>query len=132
MMAFSGSNVLLYAKDGGSYIEVGYQTGLSAEESTNLIEVSYKNKTHTHFIPGKDDGKLTLEALHVVSDQGLQALKNAHRNQQPIYIQRQENGGKTQYNQALIESYKVENPDEDVATISVELQLTQDWSDTAL
>jgi len=127
-VAYSGSNVLLWAHNGSQYIEVGYQTGLSTESTTNLIELRYKNKKHVDFIPGKDDGKLTLEALHVVSDAGLQALKDARKNQKKVLVQRREAGGPTETAEALVESISVENPDDDAPTVSVELQLIGDWA----
>lgn len=128
-MAYAGSNVLLWAHDGEKYVEIGYQTGLSTEESTNLIELKYKNKRHVDFIPGREDGKVTLEALHLLSDEGLQILKDAQRQRSKVLIQRKEAGGPVEEAEALVESITRENPDDDAPTVSVELQLVTDWNE---
>lgn len=126
-MAVNGTQVLLLAKTGATYTAVAEQTGLSMESSSNLIETSSKNSNHTKFIYGREDNTLSLEALYVPGDSGLKALTDSRKNRVPVVIRRSENGVDVEEAQALVEKVSVEFPDDDVATVSVDLQLIEAW-----
>lgn len=126
-MAVNGTQILLLAKTGSTYTAIAEQTGLSLESSSNLIEVSSKNSNHTKFIYGREDDTLSLEALYVPGDAGLKALTDSRKNRVPVVIRQSENGVDVEEAQALVEKISVEYPDDDVATVSVDLQLIESW-----
>lgn len=145
-MAQNGSQVLLFVYDKDytdidKYIPVDEQTGLSQEESVNLIEVSHKAANHTKFIYGREDGTLSLEAQVVdgpkPEEKGFLVLENCKKNRKMVYLKRAQvvNGeivaGSEQYVEALVENISRDYPDNDAATLSVDLQLNDSFSATA-
>jgi TP901-1 family phage major tail protein len=120
-MAINGSAVLLIVNG----VEVAAQTGLSIEESNEMIEASHKQSTYASYLYGRTEGSLSLEALYVPTDAGFQALKNAFKNKEVVTVRISENGTAVEEADALIESMSREYPDNDVATISVELKLNE-------
>lgn len=132
-MALNGTQVLLMVFDAtanegaGEYVSVAEQTGLSMEESVNLIEASSKESDHTKWLYGKSDGTLSLEALYVPNDRGLALLKQAKKERKPILVRRDEAGQPIEQVEALIETISTEFPDNDNATVSVDLQLNGNW-----
>jgi TP901-1 family phage major tail protein len=121
-MAINGSAVLLIVNG----TEVACQTGLSIEENNELIDASHKQSTYASYIYGRGEGSLSLEALYVPTDAGFQALRTAFKNKQPVTVRISENGTAVEEAEALIESMSREYPDNEVATISVELKLNEE------
>lgn len=139
-MAVNGSSAYLFVYDkdyagtkfADKYILIAEQTGLDKEESSNLIEVSNKSSNHTQFIYGRQDATLSFEAnlaLGVGADEkGLDVLKKSKAAKKPVYIKRAFYDGTTftdvEYAECLIEKLSVEYPDDDVSTVSVDLQVS--------
>lgn len=127
-MAMSGTQVLLLANTPTGFQAVAEQTSLSIEESVNLIEAGSKDSPHQKYLYGKAEGTLTLESLYVPDDSAYQALKNAQRNREIIKIRRKEGSQEVEEADALVETISTEFPDDDVATVSVDLTLNSDWT----
>lgn len=127
-MAMNGAQVLLLVETAPNvFTAVGEQTGLSIEQSVNLIEAGTKADSHQKYIGGRMEGSLSLEALYVPSDAAFGALKNAFKNRQVIKVRKSE--GATIYQaDALVETISEEYPDDDVATVSVDLKLNTEFS----
>lgn len=139
-MAVNGSTAYLFVYDKDyagtkftdKYILIAEQTGLSKEESSNLIETSNKNSNHTQFIYGRSDATISFEANLAVGigadEKGLEVLKKSKAARKPIYIKRAFYDGTNftdvEYAECLIEKLSLEFPDDDVSTVSVDLQVS--------
>jgi TP901-1 family phage major tail protein len=127
-MALNGSSVLLMVPDpnsAGKYIAVAEQTGLSVEESKNLIEISAKGDTHQKSMYGRQEGTISLEGMYVPNDTAYKELKKAFDNKTTILVRRDGGSGDIEQATCLIESISREFPDDDVSTVSVELRLNE-------
>jgi len=138
-MAIQGKHVLLAIWDetSGNYLVFGEQTGLSTEESTNMVEMNSKQKKHVDVRPGKDDGKVTVEVLVDPADPAYQLLKKIHREQKKAYLKRfrvddnlAEVAGSAEYAEALLENFSRENGDDEAGTLSAEFQMNENWHTT--
>lgn len=131
-MALNGTSVLVLVNTGTdttpTYTAVGEQTDLSTENSSNLIDVSSKDDTHTKWLYGKDDDTSTLEALYVPNDAGFTALKDAKATHSTVIIRRSENGTDVEESEVLISKISSEWPDNDSSTISIEFQHNSGWT----
>jgi Phage major tail protein 2. len=133
-MAMNGAQVLVLVKtaeDDGMgnpvYTPVAEQTGLSSEESRNLIETAAKGDDHMKHEYGRMSSTVELEALYVPNDQALQAIRNALHNKEEVILRRSENGVDVEEARAKVESISSEWPDEDNSTVSVTFQLQEPW-----
>lgn len=126
-MAMDGKQILILVEDGSDFKPVAEQTGLSWENTTNLIEASHKGSDHTKWIPGKRDGTVSLEAAYVPDDTAYQALKSAQRNGEEVVLRRSEKEDEVEEVTAFISSISGDAPDNDRATVSIEFQLNSDW-----
>lgn len=128
----NGSAVLLLVNTGTDqspiWTAVGVQTGLTRETTRNLIEVSGKDDDHTKWVYGRRDDTVSLEAVYVPDDAGVQALRQALEQKQVIKIRRSEDGTAVEEADALIKSISEEWPDNDKSTVSVDLQLNSEWT----
>lgn len=146
-MAVNGSEVLVFVYDASydtvegqfadGYILVGEQTNYSEEESVNLIEANHKLAKHTQSMYGKAEGKISIEALYVktpaADEKGLEVLKKSFRKKKPVFIKRAawdggSNFSDVEYAECLVESLGREFPDDDSATVSVELVMNSDFT----
>lgn len=149
-MAMNGSQVLLFVYDKDydpaangnkfpdKYIPVAEQTSLSEELSVNLIEAGSKDSAHQKYLYGKAEGTISLEALVVpnpsADKKGYLVLKHSKQQRKPVFIKRAVYDGATmshvEYAEALVETISTEYPDDDVATLSVDLVLNGEFSTT--
>ena len=129
-MAMDGKQILALVDTGsGTYEPMGEQTGLSWENSTNLIEVSSKDSGHTKWVAGKRDGTVSLEAFYVPNDTAYQAFKDAQKNGEPIILRRSEDGTEVEEAEAFVSTISGDAPDNDGATVSIDFQLNEDWAE---
>lgn len=128
-MAMDGKNILVLADTGaGTYAAVAEQTGLSWENTTNLITADSKDDDHTKWIAGKRDGTLSLEAAYVPDDAAYQAIKDAQASGTAVILRRSESGLEVEEAEAFVSTISGDAPDNDRATISIEFQLNEDWT----
>lgn len=132
-MAENGSSVLLLVNTGTPsvpvYEAVGSQRDVSFEETTEEIDVSSKDSRAMRVLPGRYGSSLSLESLYVWSDAGFQSLRDAMRNGTLILVAREEDGQTMETADALITSMSSEFPDQDAATISVDLTIDGEWTE---
>lgn len=132
-MAMDGKNILVLADTGsGSYAAVAEQTGLSWESTTNLIEASSKDSDHTKWLPGKQDDTVSLEAAYVPDDEAYLAIKDAKSAGNSVILRRSENGTEVEEAEAFVSTISGDAPDNDRATISIEFQLNEAWTDVVV
>jgi len=152
-MALNGSEVFVFVYDksleegyDGKYAFVGEEKSNSVEQSNNLIEAHGKKDGHVKFVYGKQDGKLSVEALYDPAHQagnadqsGLLVLKKSKKAKKPVELMIARavpdgEGGYTlsdkEYGVGYVESISYDYPDEEMSTVSIEIQLTDVLSDT--
>ncbi len=136
MPALVGNDGLLYVDPGdGTPVLVGFQRGLTHEQTRELIDASHKGSDHTENVLGRQSGTLTMEGLRPSPALGLEAshtaLYNAQNQRQRVTLQIVERDGGdgsdnlTREAEALVSTITVEYPDNDVATFTVELALQE-------
>jgi hypothetical protein len=113
---------------------IGYQRDISREQTRELIDASHKGSDHAQSVYGRMESTLSLDALVPDPEAGSLATHNrlwdAQQNKQSFlvqYIQRAASGNAAanvvRQAEALIGSISEEGPDNDVATLSMELTL---------
>lgn len=129
----SGTDVLLLVNVGTeaspNYQAVGSQSSLSREETRDTIETSNKGNEAKTFIYGKLGSTLSLDAFYVPTNADFNVLKDAIRNRKQIKVRiDDEANSRTEEADCLVTSFPEEYPDNDAATLSLELQVTGSWS----
>ncbi len=119
----NGSDILILV-DG---VAVGSQRDASFEETTAEIDMSSKDGRAWRGIPGRYKATLSLDALYVPSDTAYQALLSAMRDGTTVTVNRSEEGTVTESATAIVTSISGEAPDQDGATISVDLSIDGEW-----
>lgn len=131
-MAMDGAEVVLLVNTGSesspNYQPVAEQTGLTHENSRNMIDATSKDNDHEKFLYGKQNGTISLESLYVPNDAAAQALKNAEKNAEKIIVLREEEGSQIEKATCLVESFEDDWPDNDSSTTSIELQKNEDFT----
>lgn len=129
-MAMDGKNILVLAESApDTFAAVAEQTGLSWESTTNMIEASSKDDGHTKWIAGKKDDTLSLEAAYVPGDDAYKSLKAAQANGELVVLRRSESGLEVEEAAAYVTSISGDAPDNDRATVSIEFQLNESWTE---
>jgi TP901-1 family phage major tail protein len=127
----NGTDVLLYVNTGTqqspSYAAVGSQRNMSVEETNESIDVSSKNSRARRVIAGRYESTLSLDALYVPSDAAFLALRTAMRAGDLILVQQYEEAVGTWQASANITSMSGEYPDQDAATIAIDLDIDGEW-----
>ena len=120
----NGTDILILV-DG---VAVGSQRGVSFEETTAEIDMSSKDSRATRVIAGRYKASLSLDGLYVPDDASYQALKTAMRNGTLVTINREEENVILESAEALVTSMSEEGPDQDGATISIDLTVDGEWA----
>jgi TP901-1 family phage major tail protein len=128
----NGSDILLLANTGTDespvYEVVGSQRGATFTETTAAIDMSSKDSRNTRVIPGRYAATVTLEALYVPTDDAYLALRAAMRDGTAIKIRKSEDGVEVEEADAVVTSLSGEAPDQEGATISVDLAIDDSWT----
>lgn len=125
----SGSQVLLQVDDNGTMRDVGSQTGLSRDRTRDMIETTAKSDDKKTYIYGKGDSTISLDALYVPSNADFDVLDKAYKNSNTVTVRIDDTGNsRTLEATALIDSFTDDFPDNEGATISIDLQIDGSWS----
>jgi hypothetical protein len=129
----SGSDVVLLANTGTvaspTYEIVGSQTGMTRDEERNDIETTHKGVDAHTYIYGKYGSSLTLDKLFVPSGAAISALKTAIRDGLTILVQVNDTDASTTEEAEVLVTSKTEDwPDNDAATLSLDLLVTGTWT----
>ena len=131
-MGLNGTSVLLLVNTGTEetpvLTAVGSQRNLSREETTEEIDVSSKTSRAKRVLPGRYGSSMSLDALYVPSNTCYLALKGAMRNGELIVVRVSEDGVEIEEADALVTSMSEEWPDQEEASISVDLTIDGDWA----
>ena len=129
----NGSSILIFVNTGTDevpvYEAVGCQRGASIEESTSPIDTSCKGSRAQRVLPGRYTSTLSLESLYVPSNEAYQHLKLANRNGTFVQVAVQEDEVITETAWAIVTGIPREFPDQEAATISVELTIDGEWEE---
>lgn len=131
----TGNDVVLHVNTGTPETPVyelfGYQRGVSYEQAREMIDASHKGSDHAQSVYGRQSTTLTLDALVPNPDVGAvathQALFDAQNDKTSLLVRYIRGAGSAGEqileSEALVGTITEEGPDNDVATISVELTL---------
>lgn len=132
-MAMNGTDILLLVNTGTDlvpvYEAIGSQRDVTFTENTAEIDVSSKDSRATRVLPGRYSAKVSMSALYVPDDAGYQALKDAMLNGTLILIARQIEGVTTEVASAIVTDLSPAAPDQEAATVSVELSIDNFWTE---
>ncbi len=132
-MGMNGTDILLLVNTGTPtvpvYEAIGSQRGVTFTENTAEIDVSSKDSRAKRVIPGRYSAKVSMEALYVPEDAGYQALKAAMLDGTPILVARSIEGVTTEIATAIVTDLSPEGPDQEAATVSVELSIDNFWQE---
>jgi hypothetical protein len=136
--ALVGNNATLSVNTGTVdvpvWVQIAFQRGLTNELTREAIDASHKGSDMTKSVPGRMSGTLSLEALAPDPDysgdiSSHAALEDAMINKQPILVRTVKVGAEgttiTREAEALVITMSEEDPDNDVAIISLELTLLE-------
>ena len=128
----NGTDILLYVNTGTevapSYVAVGSQRDVTFDESSDEIDISSKDSRAFRGIPGRYKATLSLDAIYVPDDEAYLALKTANRDGALILVRRYEEDVAFEEADAFVTSISENGPDQDAATISVDLTVDGEWS----
>lgn len=106
---------------------VGYQRGLTVDETNDLVDFSSKEQRERRVDYGRYESELSLEALYVPNSSGYNAIQTASRAGTIIQVIRRESGQPFEEADAVITSVSGDFPDQGEATISVDLAVDGAW-----
>lgn len=139
MAGINGARVILKVNvsesAGDQWVVVGGQMGVDFNDTTNEIDVSDKTSGRLgERLPGRATATVSLELNFLDSDPGQLFIKEAYRNREEVQVQRfYRNTADTLTGVAIEECTGVitnlseSDPDQDKATMSLEISLNNDW-----
>jgi TP901-1 family phage major tail protein len=131
-MAFNGTDFLILVNTGTPsvpvYTAVGSQRGATIDETTEVIDYSSKDKRHRRVGPGRYSTSLSFDGLYVPSDASFAALNDAMRNGTTILVAREEEDSVLETATAVVATLNSDFPDQAESTISVTLEIDDEWT----
>lgn len=128
----NGADILLLCNTGTEnspvWTAVGSQRGCTFEETNEEIDMSSKDSRKYRVMAGRYSAKLSMDALYVPDDTSYQALYAALRDGDLILVRREEEGVALEEAHAVITSMSTEAPDQDAATLAIEMTLDDGWT----
>ena len=130
---YSGTGIILRVNvsdsSGTDMKTVGGQTGLTRSSTADFIDLSNKDTGAVVCgTPGRITKTMTLEALAPTSDEGRDAIQDAHDNQTSISVAVFKSAVLQESNTAYVMSFDQNDPDNDKSTYTANLQLIAAWS----
>lgn len=120
-------------KGPANFEAIGYQRGLSHEQTREIIDASHKNSDHAQSVYGRQSSTMSLDALIPDPDIGAvathQALYDAQNIKKTVMVELRQTGSAgtvaRRAAEALVGTISSEYPDNDVSSISVEFTLQE-------
>jgi len=129
----NGADVLLLVnlgtEDDPTWAIVGSQRDATFDESTAEMDLSSKDSRVRRLGPGRYSATVSLDALYVPTDEAFLALRDAMRLGNLIQIQREESEAALEYAYAVVTGLSQGMPDQEAATVSVDLAIDGEWSE---
>jgi len=129
----NGADVLLLANTGTTesptYEVVGSQRNVSFAENTANRDSSNKDSRAQQVEPGRYSATVSLEHLYVPTDDAYQAIKDAMRDGTKLLIRRQEESAALEEATCVVNTVSEQAPDQETATVSVELTVDGFWTE---
>jgi predicted secreted protein len=128
----NGTDVLILVNTGTEvspvYTAVGSQRGASLSETNDEIDISSKDSRAGRYLAGRYGSTLSLDGLYVPSNVAYLALKTAQRAGDAILVRIEEEGVEVEEASAIITDMSTDFPDQDAATISIDLRIDGEWA----
>lgn len=112
-----------------SYEVLGSQRNVTFVENTANRDASSKDSRAQRVEPGRYSSTVSLEALYVPTEDGYQALVDAMRDGTKLLIRRQEDEVNIEESDCVVNSISGAGPDQETATVAVELTVDGDWTE---
>ena len=108
---------------------VGGQTGLTRSSNVDWVDLSNKDTgAVTCGVPGRITKTMTLDSLAPTSDDGRDALQDAHDNRTSITVAVYKNAVLVESATAHVLTFDQNDPDNDKSTYTCNLQLITAWA----
>lgn len=112
---------------------VGCQRDHSIDENADFIDTSCKTSNKRSGLGGRYSASLSLDAVYLFDDDAYVALQNAIRSDDGddnlVQVMQSRDGSNIEYADAIVTNISRNLPDNDVATVSMSLEITGDWTD---
>jgi TP901-1 family phage major tail protein len=128
-MSLNGQDILIMADiDGlGNYLAVASQTNAQVAESNAVIDQSAKDTGRSRKVaPGRYEANVSFDALYVPNDAAFAALRQACRLGTKIGLRQLSQGVAVEQYLGIITSMTREFPDQENATIAMEVAVDGD------
>lgn len=122
-MAMNGTDILIYVEG----VAVGCQRDMSFDETTEVIDASCKDQRERRVLAGRYSATVTCDALYVPSDTAYLSLQSAMRDGTLVTVVRYESDVAIEQAEAVVASLSHAGPDQDVATVSITLEIDDEW-----
>jgi predicted secreted protein len=106
---------------------VGSQRGVTFEENTAEIDVSSKDSRAMRVIPGRYSATASFDGLYVPDDTAYLMLQDANRQGFLVTLIKQVAGSVIESCAALVTKISEAAPDQDAATVSIDIRVDGEW-----
>lgn len=125
----NGTDIIVQVQDPvtSGYLTIASQRGATFTETTAPIDASSKERREFVGLPGRYTSNISMEYLYIPTSSGYATLKAAMRDGEYVRLRRSEFGNATDQALAIITSLGEAAPDQDVAVVTADFQLTTAW-----
>lgn len=123
-MAQIGDDILIYADS----VSVGGQTGASIARNQNIVDVSSKDDLDRRVLPARRSSTVTLDALYVETDTGLDALRDAVEDGDSVSIKMYNDGVLKRTATGYVASVNEDFPSNAPCTVSITIEIDNNWT----
>ena len=122
-MAMNGTDILVYVEG----TAVGSQRDMSFDETTDVIDASSKDGRPRRVLAGRYSSTISCDALYVPDNAAYIALQTAMRDGTLVTVVRYEDAVAIEQAEAVVAGLSHAGPDQDVATVSITLEIDDEW-----
>ena len=120
-----GMDFIVSVKSGGGFVAVAGQRSVSLERNMETMETTTKDSNgYKEFVSGLKDWSISADGVIINSDAGFNALEEAYVSGEEVEIQISTGSSSNYTGKAIITSFPIEAPYDDLATYSLSFQGT--------
>lgn len=121
-VAIAGKDTLLYIEGNDGFLLVGGQRNSPLSMTAEALDGSHKTSGGwSAQIPGMKSWSINYDGLQILSDEGLQVLEYAFRNDEEVHVRLVYKNGNYREGWAFVTSFEDNNAHTDIHTVSVTL-----------
>lgn len=130
-----GQDVLIYVNTGTeaspTWETIGGQRGADIARTAATIDASSKDSADAQLIAGRKESSVSIDALFIPTNQAYQKLLSAYDSQTNVLVRKSNLGNFVEEAECFITDLSESHPDNDVATVSIELLVNGGWKPAA-